>query len=172
MIVSEALTPAGLRPIMLSARQVVRVEVTLTMLMRFDPFRELDRAFEQPLSQARQASMPMDAYRHGDSFVVHLDVPGVDAASIELSVEQNVLTISAERHWQPVEGDQVVANERRQGTFTRQLFLGNALDADRIHASYENGVLTLTIPVAERAKPRKIEVASEPRQDATAASTS
>jgi HSP20 family protein len=113
----------------------------------------------------------MDAYRHGDSFVVHLDVPGVEASSIELSVEQNVLTISAERHWQPVEGDQVVANERRQGTFTRQLFLGNALDAERIHATYENGVLTLTIPVAERAKPRKIEVASESRQDAIAAST-
>lgn len=108
----------------------------------------------------------MDAYRHGDSFVVHLDLPGVDPASIDVSTEQNVLTISAERHWEAVEGDEVVANERRQGTFIRQLFLGNALDANEIHATYDNGVLTLTIPVAEKAKPRKIEVASSSSQQA------
>ena len=131
------------------------------MLMRFDPFRDFDRMFEQAWSQqASQSSMPMDAYRHGDAFVVHLDLPGVDPSSIELNVEQNVLTVRAERHWQAVEGDEVVANERRQGEYRRQLFLGNALDADNIHASYEHGVLTLTIPVAERAKPRRIEVST------------
>jgi HSP20 family protein len=140
--------------------------------MRFDPFREFDRVFDQSWGNARQASMPMDAYRHGDSFVVHLDLPGVDPSSIDLSIEQNVLTISAERHWQRVEGDEVVANERRQGRFSRQLFLGNTLNADGIHASYEAGVLTLTIPVSERAKPRRIEVASDQRQDAIATTAS
>jgi HSP20 family protein len=141
------------------------------MLMRFDPFRDVDRVFEQAWSQARQASIPMDAYRHGDSFVINLDLPGVDPASIDLTVERNVLTVSAERHWQPVDGDQVVASERRQGTFSRQLFLGDGLDADRIHATYENGVLTVTIPVAASAKPRRIDVASESRKEAIAAAT-
>jgi HSP20 family protein len=136
------------------------------MLMRFDPVRDFDRFFEQAWSQARQATIPMDAYRHGDSFVVNLDLPGVDPGSIDLTVERNVLTVSAERHWQPVEGDQVVAGERRQGTFSRQLFLGDSLDADRIHATYENGVLSLTIPVATSAKPRKIEVESHSHPEA------
>ena len=114
----------------------------------------------------------MDAFRHGDSFVVHLDLPGVDPSSIDVSIEQNVLTISAERHWESVEGDQVVANERRQGSYSRQLFLGNALDADKIHASYENGVLTLTIPVAEKAKPRKIEIGTQSEQQDAITTTS
>jgi len=131
------------------------------MLMRFDPFREIDRLFDQTYSQARPTAMPMDAYRHADRFVIHFDLPGVDPDSIDLNLEQNVLTVSAERNWQQVEGDQVIASERRQGTFSRQLFLGNALDGDKIHASYEAGVLTLTIPVAERAKPRKISVDTE-----------
>jgi HSP20 family protein len=131
------------------------------MLMRSDPFREIDRAFSQLLAGAeRAAAVPMDAYRHGDSFVALLDLPGVDPGSIDLSVEQNVLTVSAERHWTPVDGDQVLSSERPQGRFTRQLFLGNALDTERIHATYENGVLTITMPIAEKAKPRKIEVAS------------
>jgi HSP20 family protein len=143
------------------------------MLMQFDPFREIDRVLGQAFDSSRQVSMPMDAFRHGESFVVHLDLPGVDPSSIDVSIEQNVLTISAERHWESVEGDQVVANERRQGTFSRQLFLGNALDAEKIHASYENGVLTLTIPVAEKAKPRKIEIGAEGGREAiTASSTS
>lgn len=144
----------------------------MTMLMRFDPMREFDRMFEQAWSQTRQASIPMDAYRHGDSFVVNLDLPGVDPASIDVSVERNAVTVTAERHWQSVEGDQVVASERRHGTFTRQLFLGDGLDTDRIHASYENGVLTVTIPVAERAKPRRVEVASEPHREAIEAASS
>jgi HSP20 family protein len=139
------------------------------MLMRFDPLREFDRVFDQAWSQARQAAIPMDAYRHGDSFVVNLDLPGVDPNSVDLTVERNSLTISAERHWEPVEGDQVVASERRQGSFSRQLLLGDGLDVDRIHASYENGVLTVTIPVAASAKARKIEVESEPHREAITA---
>ena len=136
------------------------------MLMRFDPFRDIDRVFDQAFTMARQTSMPMDAYRHGDSFVVHFDLPGVDPSSIDVSTEQNVLTVSAQRHWEAVEGDELVANERRQGTFSRQMILGNALDVDKIHATYENGVLTLTIPVAEKAKPRKIEISSSGSQQA------
>jgi HSP20 family protein len=137
--------------------------------MRFDPLREFDRMFEQVWSQTRPASIPMDAYRHGDSIVVHLDLPGVDPASIDVTVESNAMTISAERHWQSVEGDQVLASERRQGSFTRQLFLGDGLDADKIHASYENGVLTVTIPLEQSARPRKIEVTSEPHREAITA---
>jgi HSP20 family protein len=142
------------------------------MLMRFDPLREFDRVFDQAWSQTRQASVPMDAYRHGDSFVIHLDLPGVDPASIDLTVERNALTIAAERHWQPVEGDQVVASERRQGSFSRQLFLGDGLDTAKIHATYESGVLTVTIPIADRAKPRRIAVNSEPHREAIEASAS
>jgi HSP20 family protein len=148
------------------------LEVLMTMLMRFDPLREFDRVFEQAWSQTRQASVPMDAYRHEDTFVVSLDLPGVDPASIDLTVERNALTITAERHWQPVEGDQVVAAERRHGSFSRQLFLGDGLDTENIHATYEHGVLTVTIPVADRAKPRRIEVTSETHKEAINASSS
>jgi len=138
----------------------------MSMLMRFDPMREFDRVFEQAWSQTRQGSVPMDAYRHGDSFVLHFDLPGVDPSSIDLTVERNSLTVTAERHWQQIEGDQIVASERRQGTFTRQLSLGDGLDTDRIDASYENGVLTLTVPISERSKPRRIEVSTETRREA------
>lgn len=130
----------------------------MSMLLRFDPFREIDRAFEQVRSQAQRPSFPMDAYRHGDTFVVHFDLPGVDPASIDLEYERNVLTVAAMREWRPVEGDDVVANERVHGAFRRQLLLGDALDASRMHATYENGVLTVTIPVAEQAKPRKVAI--------------
>jgi|SoiMethySBSTD1v2_1073268.scaffolds.fasta_scaffold520515_3 HSP20 family protein len=131
------------------------------MLMRFDPFREIDRV-SQMLSQQGSgrvsSSMPMDAYREGDSFVVRFDLPGVDPASIDLTVEKNVLTVRAERSWEPSEGQDVVIAERPQGTFTRQIFLGESLDAENVSASYDHGVLTLMIPVAEQAKPRKVEV--------------
>ncbi len=131
------------------------------MLMRSDPFRELDRLTQRVLGNgASPAVMPMDAYRHGESFVVHFDLPGVEASSIDLTVEKNVLTVSAQRQWQPTEGDQVLASERPQGSFTRQLFLGEALDAEHIEASYDNGVLTVSIPVAEQAKPRKVQITS------------
>jgi HSP20 family protein len=138
------------------------------MLMRFDPRREFDRVFDQAWSQARQASIPMDAWRHGDSFVIQLDLPGVDPDSVDLTVERNSLTVSAERRWAPAEGDQIIASERRQGTFSRTLLLGDGVDTDGILASYEDGVLTVMVPLAASAKPRKIEIASEPRQQAIA----
>jgi len=131
------------------------------MLMRSDPFRELDRLTQQVFgTPTRPAAMPMDAYRKGDQFVVHFDLPGVDPSSIDLTVEKNVLTVSAERRWQASEDEQIVASERPQGQFSRQLFLGESLDAERVEARYDQGVLTITIPVAEQAKPRKVEVSS------------
>ena len=135
------------------------------MLMRFDPFRELDRLTQQAWTSA-PAAMPLDAYRHGDRVLVHFDLPGVDPSSIDLTVEQNVLTARAERTWQPAEGDDVIVSERPQGNFTRQLFLGESLDGERIEANYEHGVLTVTIPVAEQAKPRKVEIASGDKPEA------
>ena len=130
------------------------------MLMRFDPFRELDRLAEQTWGGTRQPTMPMDAYRRGDHFVVHFDLPGVDPSSIDLTVEKNVLTVSAERSWQPSEDNQVVVAERPQGRFSRQLFLGEGLDPDGIEATYDSGVRTVQVPVAEQAKPRKVQVTS------------
>jgi HSP20 family protein len=129
------------------------------MLMRTDPFRELDRLTQQVLgSAAKPAAMPMDAFRDGDTFVVELDLPGVAPESIDLDVERNVLTVRAERRPSAAEGSEVVIAERPTGLFTRQLFLGETLDTDRIDASYEAGVLRLRIPVAEQAKPRKIAI--------------
>jgi HSP20 family protein len=135
------------------------------MLMRTDPFRELDRLTQQLFNTgtlARPAVMPMDAYREGDHFVVHFDLPGVDSDSIDLDVERNVLTVKAERRAETGENVEVIVSERPRGVFSRQLFLGDTLEADRIEASYDAGVLTLRIPVAERAKPRKIEIKSAP----------
>ncbi|MEU7280595.1 Hsp20/alpha crystallin family protein [Streptomyces sp. NPDC045431] len=129
------------------------------MLMRTDPFRELDRLTERLMgTAAHPAAMPMDAYREGDTFVVRLDLPGVTPDGIDLDVERNVLTVRAERRTAPEEGAEMVIAERPAGTFSRQLFLGETLDTDRIEASYDMGVLTLRIPVAEQAKPRKISV--------------
>ena len=131
----------------------------MSTLLRFDPFGDIDRMFDQAINQRRRPSFPMDAYRSGDTVVVHFDLPGVDPASISLEYERQILSVSAEREWRPVEGDQLLASERFHGTFQRQLLLGDGLDADRMHASYEHGVLTVTIPVAEKAKPRRIDVA-------------
>jgi HSP20 family protein len=132
------------------------------MLIRFDPFRDLDRLTQHRWNTGNGygglRAMPMDAYRRGDRFVVHFDLPGVDPDGIDLTIEKNVLTVSAERRWERREDDQPVAAERLQGSFTRQLFLGETLDADHVEAHYEHGVLTLTIPVAETAKPRKVSV--------------
>jgi HSP20 family protein len=129
------------------------------MLMRFDPFRELDRLTQAPWGTSRPV-MPMDAYRRNGDFVVHFDVPGVDPASIDLTVEKNVLTVTAERHFPRQEGDEITVSERPQGRFNRQLFLGDSLDPDKIQANYDQGVLTLHIPVAEKAKPRKVEISA------------
>jgi HSP20 family protein len=129
------------------------------MLMRTDPFRDFDRLTEAMFgTRARPAVMPMTAYREDGTFVVHLDLPGATADSIDLTVEQNVLTVHAER--KPPVGDNAerVVDERSYGVFSRQLFLGDTLDADQLTAAYDAGVLTLRIPIAEKAKPRKVEI--------------
>jgi len=129
------------------------------MLMRTDPFRELDRLTQQVFgTPARPAVMPMDAWREGDEFIVEFDLPGVDPASIDLDVERNVLTVRAERQARANEGTEMLAAERPAGTFSRQLILGDTLDTANVEAAYDAGVLTLRIPVAEQAKPRKIEI--------------
>ena len=134
------------------------------MLMRTDPFRELDRLTQQVFDNtsgtwSRPTAMPMDAWRSGETFVVAFDLPGVDPAAIELDVEHNVLTVKAERR-PAAARDQVEMQvaERPLGVFSLQLFLGDTLDSDSITAEYEAGVLTLRIPVAEKAKPRKITI--------------
>lgn len=128
------------------------------MLMRTDPFRDFDRLTEAVLgTRARPAVMPMTAYRDDGSFVVHLDLPGASTDSIDVTVEQNVLTVQAERK-PPVGEVERVVDERSYGVFSRQLFLGEALDADRLSANYDAGVLTLRIPIAEQARPRKVEI--------------
>lgn len=141
------------------------------MLMRFDPFRELDRLVQQTGTQQRPALMPLDAYRHGDHFVVRFDLPGIDPDSVEVTVEQNVLNVSAERNWRPEEEDEVLVSERPQGHYSRQLFLGDSLETDRIEAGYDKGVLTVTIPVAEQAKPRRVAVTSGDQRSAIHASS-
>jgi HSP20 family protein len=130
------------------------------MLMRFDPYREFDRLTEQLASTASRAprALPMDAYRRGEQFIVQLDLPGVEPASIDLTVEQNVLTVRAERRFAPRQDDEVVVAERPHGTYTRQILLGDTLDSENMQANCEHGVLTLTIPVAETAKPRRVQV--------------
>ncbi|MFI5680445.1 Hsp20/alpha crystallin family protein [Streptomyces cellulosae] len=129
------------------------------MLMRTDPFHEFDRLAQQVLgSTTRPSAMAMDAYRSGDDFVVHFDLPGVDPESIELDVERNVLNVRAERRSPAPEDAELLVAERPTGAFTRQLFLGETLDTERIDASYGAGVLTLRIPVAEQAKPRRIQI--------------
>jgi HSP20 family protein len=130
-------------------------------VLRFDPFRDFDRLAEQMLSAGQRGtprSVPMDAYRRGDQFLIHLDLPGVDPDAIELTVEQNVLTIRAERRFEAEEGDELLISERPWGTFSRQLLLGESLDTDSLEADYDQGVLTLRIPVAEAAKPRRVQI--------------
>ena len=131
------------------------------MLMRTDPFREVDRLAQQVFgtagTAARPSVMPMDAWREGEQFVVEFDLPGVDPSSVDLDVERNVLTVKAERPG--LNGDtELIAAERPRGVFSRQLILGDNLDTEHVQASYNAGVLSLRIPVAERAKPRKIAI--------------
>jgi HSP20 family protein len=140
----------------------------MTMLMRTDPFRDIDRMFEQLAGTAgRPAVMHIDAERDGDWFNVYFDLPGVDPDSIELTVERNVLSVKAQRQRFQRDGVETVISERPMGVFTRQLFLGDTLNTDDLQASYDNGVLTLRIPVSEKAKPRKISIGgggSDPKQ--------
>ncbi len=130
------------------------------MLMRTDPFRELDRLAQQVLgagTTSRPAVMPMDAWREGDTFVIEFDLPGVARDTIDIDVERNVLTVRAERPRR--NGDwETLAAERPTGLFSRQLVLGDNLDLDKVEAGYDAGVLRLRVPVAEKAKPRKIEI--------------
>jgi HSP20 family protein len=140
-------------------------------LVRSDPFRELDRLAQQLWGDGRtrssSLSMPMDAYRKGDVFLVQIDLPGVQSDAIELTVEDNVLTVKAERPSPEVnEGVEALVAERPFGTFSRQMFLGDNLDVDHIEAAYEAGVLTVTIPVAAHAKPRRIEVTTRREREA------
>jgi HSP20 family protein len=134
-------------------------------VLRFDPFRDMDRLAEQVLgAQAGSARaprfMPMDLYRSGDHYVVHADLPGVDPGSVDVSVDGGTLTIKAQRSGRTEESVDWIVCERFAGTYMRQLFLGDGVDADQISATYHNGVLTLSIPVAEKAKPRRIQVSA------------
>jgi HSP20 family protein len=128
------------------------------MAMNFDPFRELDRLAGQVLETRGPRLMPMDLYRDGDHYVLSADLPGIDPGSVDIDVDGQLLTIRAERTLASGQGVKWLARERQSGSFLRQLNLGQGIDTDRISATYENGVLSVTIPVVERAKPRKIEV--------------
>jgi len=133
-------------------------------VLRFDPFQEFDRLSRQMLGAGRgPRSMPMEAYRRGDQFFIHLDLPGVVPDDVQLTVERNVVAVRADRRSLWREGDEVLVDETPQGTFGRQLFLGDNLDAGRLEASFDQGILTLTIPVAEQAKPRRIQVSARSR---------
>lgn len=135
--------------------------MTIPMFVRTDPLREFDRIAQQFFNgvgtTARPAVMPMDAWREGEQFLVEFDLPGIDPNSVDVDVERNVLTVHAERPM-PDEGSEYLASERPRGVFSRQVILGDNLDTDKIEASYHDGVLRLTIPVAEQAKPRKIAI--------------
>ena len=143
------------------------------MLMRTDPFRELDRLTQQIVgTAARPAAMPIDAYRSGDEFVVEFDLPGVSVDSIDLTVEKNVLTVHAQRRRQGGDGVELLVGERPQGTFSRQLFLGDTLDVERIDAQYRDGVLTLRLPIAEKAKPKRVQITTSDAESAAINATS
>lgn len=129
------------------------------MLMRTDPFRELDRVAQELLgTRTRPAAMPIDAFRHDDEFVVKFDMPGVRAEDFELTVERNVLTVHAERQRENGDNLEMLIGERPFGTFSRQLFLAESLDTERLEADYRDGVLTIRLPVKEQAKPRRVEI--------------
>ena len=132
------------------------------MILRFDPFRDLDRLTQQLWQQplGRPSIMPMDAYRDGDRFVVCLDLPGIEPGSLDVTVDRSLLTVSAQRYRQPSQTQQVIAAERPTGSFQRQIQLSDGLDTDKVDARYDNGVLKVTIPIADAAKPRKVEISS------------
>ena len=134
-------------------------------LMRFDPFRELDRLSEQVMGGRVPRTMPMEAWRRKDEFYVHIDLPGIDKDDVDLTVERNVVSIRAERRPAREEGDEVIVDERPHGIFTRQLFLGDNLDANKLSADYDRGVLMLTIPVAEESKPRRVQLGAQQQQE-------
>jgi HSP20 family protein len=130
------------------------------MMIQTDPFRDFDTLFSRLSGRPQHSTgvMPMDAFRRGTDVWVHIDLPGVKAENLEITVERNVLTIAAERNWQRQETDQPYFGERYRGTFRRQIELGDGLDLQNLEADLHDGVLTVRIPVAEQAKPRKVEV--------------
>jgi HSP20 family protein len=140
------------------------------MMMQSDPFRDLDTLFGRLTGRQGAAGgvMPMDAFRRGSDVWVHIDLPGVKAENLDITVERNMLTVSAERSWQREEGDQAYFGERYRGSFRRQIELGDSLDLEHLEADLHDGVLTIRIPVAEQAKPRKVEIGhgSTKKQDA------
>ncbi|MFE1663865.1 Hsp20/alpha crystallin family protein [Microbacterium sp. P02] len=132
------------------------------MLLQHDPFRDLDRFTQQVFgTSARPSAMPLDAWREGDQFIVELDLPGIDPGKIDIDVERNVLTVRAERLNRMPDAANAVATERPWGVFSRQLVLGDALDTEKVDADYTAGVLRLRVPIAEKAKPRKINVSTQ-----------
>lgn len=143
------------------------------MMMQTDPFRDFDTLFSR-LAGRQQAGgiMPMDAFRRGSDVWVHLDLPGVKAENLDITVERNVLTISAERDWQREEADQPYFGERYRGSFRRQIELGDGLDLEHLEADLHDGVLTIRIPVAEKAKPRKVQVQNRSSHEAIEANAS
>jgi len=130
------------------------------MFLQTDPFRDLDTLFSRMTNRQQNAGgvMPMDAFRRGSDVWVHIDLPGVKAEDLDITVERNVLTIAAERTWQRQENDQSYFGERYRGSFRRQIQLGDGLDLEHLEADLHDGVLTVRIPVAEQAKPRKVEL--------------
>ena len=132
------------------------------MAMKFDPFQELDRMAQALRGEGTLRGMPMDLYRQGDHYILAADLPGIDPGSIDVDIDGQLLTIRAQRTLHGAEGVKWLTRERESGSFLRQLNLGQGLDTERISASYENGVLSVTIPVSEKAKPRKIAVQAAP----------
>lgn len=128
------------------------------MLVRSDPFRDIDRWLDSVSTPTRERSIPMDAYRRADDLVLHFDLPGVEPDSIELSVENDVLRISGSRRWEVAEGDELYARERPQGEFSRQIILGRSVDTTKVTAASVNGVLTVHLPLAQAARRQRITV--------------
>ena len=137
-------------------------------LMRFDPFRELDRLAERALSGYGGRTMAMEAVRRGDEFLVQLDLPGVREQDVDVTVERNVLSIRARRDPVRQEGDEVVVDERPYGEFSRQLYLGGDLDTNRLDAQFSDGVLTLRIPISESGKPRRVRIGARTEESSPA----
>ena len=129
------------------------------MAMYFDPFRELDRVAGSLFDRSPRV-MPMDLYRDGDHYVLTADLPGIDPGSVDVDVDGQLLTIRAERTTRSAEGVKWITRERTSGSFLRQLTLGDGIDNEKISAHYDNGVLSIMIPVSEKAKPRKVEISS------------
>ena len=140
------------------------------MLVRFDPFRELDRVWES-MSAPTPRAFPMNVVRRGDTVNVTFDLPGFTADQVDLTVERNQLTLTAERRWEKQEGEEWLVAERPSGTFRRELLLGENLDTDHLEATFHDGVLEITIPVAEAAKPRKIALGGDQKAEAIEASS-